>query len=801
MENNNLAVMLDSLAEAGIYVIERDSHRLLYYNKRVKEVSPDVEIGRRCDDVWAGTCEDCPLLTIGDKEASHRIHNNDPFGEVVDIVANKMIWDGIPAYAIIVMPHKMNHEEQREPRRIEKMYLRSLVTVFSECIIVNLSEDFYVNCQKDEVWEAIPERGDFARMNQRYAAAAVHPEDLHIFNKYFTREAMLANFKKGRQHIIKKMRRLMGDGAYHMVEFTAARIESHDEEEYWGVLVYRDVNEEFLQEQKRSMEIEQLATAARGAYEMLISVNLTQNTYYMLEYDRFDTKKAPVEGCFDELIRIGASTIHPEQRSDFVRKFSREALLAAFEAGERQVSLEHRQMGDDGIYHWNSTQVVKVHNPYNEDVLEITLSKNIDEQRRQQEIELEKERKAKEILEEALRKAESANIAKSEFLSRMSHDIRTPMNAIMGMTTLAKLHTNDEEKLNDYLEKIEVSSRHLLNLINEVLDVSKIESGKLELYEQEVDLERLAREVVLIVRPVAEKKQQNISIDIDEEMYRIVLADEARLKQVLVNILENASKYTGVGGEIHFSLKELKKEEKKFGTYQFVIEDNGIGMSKDYLEHIFEPFSRAEDYRDSQVSGTGLGMTIVHNIISMMDGDIQIESEYGKGSCFTITLCLQKKELSKSIVDESSLHDEEFEGIRVLLVEDNKLNQQIAEEMLTLLGADVEIAENGREAVLTVMEKPQYYYDIIFMDIQMPIMDGYAATEAIRNSGKPCIDELPIIAMTANAFADDVKRSKMAGMTSHMSKPVDMEQLKNVLRKCCSWRRQKRGKGGMVHET
>lgn len=575
-----------------------------------------------------------------------------------------------------------------------------------------------------------------------------------------------------------------------MVEFTAARIEQLGEKECWCVLVFRDIQDEYLMQQRRSVEISQLATAARAAYQMLIAVNLTQNTYHMLEYQRYPVEKPENEGCFNNLIKTELATVHPDYRDEFLRKFTRQNLIDAYTNGERIVTMEVPHLGKDGVYHWNFTQVVRVESPYTDDMIEITLSRNIDEERRLQKEAIEKERRAKLMLEDALQKAEKANEAKSDFLSKMSHDIRTPMNAIIGMTELAQLHTGDEEKLKGYLKKIEGSGKHLLELINEVLDVSKIESGTTELSENEFDLRTLARETVEIIRLSLQNKKQELSVQIDEGLHARVLGDAIRLKQILVNILENASKYTGEGGKITFSLDELKKEEQNVGTYRFVIEDTGIGMKPEYLEHIFEPFSRAADSRISKITGTGLGMTIVKNLVSIMGGDIRVESEYGKGSRFIITLCLDKCGSPSSASPEETYNQEEtdFSGLCVLLVEDNELNRQIAAEMLELLGARVEIAEDGRQAVDAVCSHPVLYYDIVFMDVQMPVLNGYEAVREIRGSGLPGISGLPIIAMTADAFAEDMKRARLAGMNGHLAKPISIGQLKRALSNCLAWK-------------
>ena len=375
----------------------------------------------------------------------------------------------------------------------------------------------------------------------------------------------------------------------------------------------------------------------------------------------------------------------------------------------------------------------------------------------------------------------------------MSHDIRTPMNAIIGMTELAQLHIGDEEKQRDYLNKIASSGAHLLGLINEILDVSKIESGVMELSESPLNLWALAGEAAEMVRISMENSQQEFQVDIDESFDPWVMGDARRIRQVLVNILENASKYTGQRGKITFSVCEFKKEEQRTGTYRFIIEDTGIGMKPEYMEHIFEPFSRADDSRTSKVPGTGLGMTIVKNLISMMDGDIRVESEYGKGSRFTVTLCLDKcGNTGEAIQPAVSGPEAAYRGLRVLLVEDNELNRQIASEMLKLLGVRVEMAENGREAVEAVCSHPALYYDAVFMDVQMPVMNGYEATREIRGSGMERIGELPIIAMTADAFAEDVKRARLSGMNGHLAKPVSIELLRGALSGCLDCKRKNR---------
>ena len=793
MAADNLANLLNALKESSIYVIEEDTHRLLYFNQRCQETGRGkVALGQKCHDVWPEFCRCCPLKTVNEDGSSHIMCYDSFLKKNIDLTADKILWeDHIPAVVVTATPHKLDSREEQSFRMIDKMYAQSLVTVFGECIIVNLTEDYYFNCQKDMMCTDIPQRGNFEAENYNYSKKIVHPDDLQDFYRNFTREALLRSFGEGKKQVSRRLRRLMDKDIYHMAEFTATKLDKVEDGNCWCALIFRDVQEEYLLEQQRNVEISQLATAARIAYEMLIAVNLTRNSYHMLEYERVPGKRPEDTGVFNDLIQLECDTVHPDHKEEFMRRFSRQSLIDAFTGGKRIVSMEVPHLGADGKYYWNFTQVVQVESPYTDDLIEITLSRSIDEERRQQAESLEKERRAKLLLEEALEKAEHASQAKSDFLSRMSHDIRTPMNAIIGMTELAQIHISETERLKDYLDKIASSGAHLLGLINEVLDVSRIESGTIQLEENTFNLSDLVKEVVEMLRIPVEKRKQTLTVNIDGDTNFSVKGDDRRLKQVLVNILDNASKYTPESGKISLTLEDIKKGEKQSGAYRFVIEDNGIGMEPEYLEHIFEPFSRADDSRISKITGTGLGMTIVKNIITMMGGDIHAESCPGKGTRFIVTCYLEKcAEPAKPILGNKRNTDQSFRGLRVLLAEDNELNRQIATEMLELLGAQVEIAENGREAVEAVTVHPPYYYDILLMDVQMPVMNGYEATMEIRNSKLENIHELPILAMTANAFTEDITMARRAGMNGHLAKPVSMEQLRNVLSNCLAWKQQ-----------
>lgn len=530
---------------------------------------------------------------------------------------------------------------------------------------------------------------------------------------------------------------------------------------------------------------------------------------------------------------------------------------------------------------------------------------------------IHREEEQRKMLAQAVERAEAANHAKSEFLSRMSHDIRTPMNAILGMTSVATMHIDDKDRVLDALSKITVSGKHLLGLINEVLDMSRIESGKVSLTENAFKLSDTIESLLTVFRSQMAAKGLALDAGVVQLAHENVLGDEQHLQQIFMNIMGNAVKFTPTGGKISIQIEEKASHIAGFGCYEFIFEDTGIGMEKEYIEKIFEPFSRASDSRIDKIEGTGLGMSIAVNIARMMNGDIKVESEPGKGSKFTVMVYLKIDDMTESdlaiysdlsvlVVDDEETACEstcemlrslgmkaeyvldgdtavqrltgenaetfavvildwkmpgkdgvetakeirelagddimiviqsaydwadiesealdagvnafigkplfrsrlmrvlkdalgqnqeekvsalekfqqtDYSGKRVLLVEDNEINIEVAKELLSIVGIQVETAENGKLAVEAVTEKEAGYYDLIFMDIQMPIMNGYEAAKAIRASEREDLKKIPIVAMTADAFADDIRKSEDAGMNAHVSKPVDIEMLEDALRK------------------
>ena len=397
--------------------------------------------------------------------------------------------------------------------------------------------------------------------------------------------------------------------------------------------------------------------------------------------------------------------------------------------------------------------------------------------------------KLNEKLEIALKKAEDASLAKTSFLNNMSHDIRTPMNVILGYAQLMEneLNGKDIPEALEHLEKLQQSGNLLLSIINNVLDMARIESGRMEIDENYCRIEDVWKSLFAVFDEKARKKNISLHYTMNVE-HEHVLTDVTKVKEILVNILSNAIKYTPAGGSVMVYVDELPCDESGYMIVRIRISDTGIGMSQDYLTKIFEAFTREKNTTKSKIAGTGLGMSIVKNYVDLLGGTIDVESELGKGSTFTVTLkhrIADERYYVKKHIEESGTGNEILEGRNILLAEDNDLNAEIAEAILERAGLRIERVENGIQCVNRILKMPAGTYDMIFMDIQMPEMDGYKATQAIRNlpdKDKACI---PIIAMTANAFAEDKKKTMEAGMNAHLSKPLNVPELMDTIRKFC----------------
>jgi len=680
----------------------------------------------------------------------------------------------------------------------------------------------------------------------------------------------------------------------------------------------RDITTEKLAEEQAQREATEKASIINSLSSMFFA------TYYMdLENDTFRPvmQKAAVSNvlgeernCTQALQMYAQNFVAVEDREEYLNHISSQKLLDTLSTEQPVVAFEYRMVPDENNRRaWIRASIVLSETTGDgRPKRALYVAQDVTESKLREEQE-------QQALREACEAANFANAAKSDFMSRMSHDIRTPMNAIIGMTAIAGKYLEDSERVEDCLRKITVSSRHLLSLINEVLDMSKIESGKIDLTEEEVNLSDLIENLVTMIRPAMQERKHNLDVHISNVEHELVIGDTMRMQQIFMNILGNSAKYTNPGGNIEMEINEKPSNMHGYGCYEFVFRDNGIGMSKEFLERLFEPFARAEDSRVSKIEGTGLGMTIARNIARRMNGDIAVESEIGKGTKFVVTLILKlvdtetpdteklvdlpvlvvdddknasemtclilenigmkgeyvlsgreavqrvwehhrnnqdyfavildwkmpemdgietarairekvgsdvpiiilsaydwstveaearsagvdgfiskplfksrlvylfnqiaEKDKNKETPVDGAFTKVELNGKRILLVEDNELNREIAEEIVGGTGVTVESAENGKEALEKFEGSDVNYYDMILMDIQMPIMNGYEAVEAIRKLPRKDAAEIPIIAMTANAFTEDIQRSKNAGMNEHLTKPLDIENLMKCLEK------------------
>ena len=395
-------------------------------------------------------------------------------------------------------------------------------------------------------------------------------------------------------------------------------------------------------------------------------------------------------------------------------------------------------------------------------------------------------KKAKDITTEALQTAENANKAKTDFLSNMSHDIRTPMNAIIGMTSLIRHDAGNKAKVIEYADKIDISSQHLLGIINDVLDMSKIEAGKTVFKYTDFSILDFITELNTIFHSQIDEKNQTFTIIKENIRHEWVNGDQVHLMQIFSNLVSNAVKYTQEGGKIQFLVEECETKSSVYAKYRFLVSDNGMGMSADFKDTIFDAFTRAESSMTNKIQGTGLGMAITKNLVEAMGGTIDVESELGQGSCFEVLIDLRIAEDRFVSSAEQAEKDESagnvLKGMRFLCAEDNELNAEILMELLKIEGAECTICENGKRVLEAFEQSAPGDYDMILMDVQMPVMNGYEATKAIRRSSHELAKTIPIIAMTANAFSEDIQHSLAAGMNAHVSKPVEMKVLEKTIR-------------------
>lgn len=482
------------------------------------------------------------------------------------------------------------------------------------------------------------------------------------------------------------------------------------------------------------------------------------------------------QGKYETLMDTMAEVIEKDARSDFRKSFSLENIRTLVSKRVRDFGGDFlRKFGDE--YRW-----VNVHVLFDESLApeEVVLCFR--------EMNAEKQQQLKEcsLLEDALAASRQSEKTKQAFFSNMSHDMRTPLNAIIGLSELAEKSVSNPDKTRDYIQKIKFSGRHLLELINDILDMSRMEQGNVEIERQEFDIQTCILDCVDSFRFKAdmEKKKLNTTFKVSQSR---VIGDAFRITQLLNNLLSNAFKFTEEGDTINIELSQVENQEH--AKYKIIVSDTGLGMSEEFLERIFEPYARETRFSARRIVGTGLGMSIVKSIVDKMEGHINVESQLGKGTTFTLVLPLEIADDSK-IEMEIKASEKEAEsasfslaGRKILLVEDNEINMELATELLSMHGIEITQAWNGKEAVDIFCTSEEYSFDAVLMDMQMPVMNGCEAAKLIRTSGRADAQSIPIIAVTANAFAEDIAATAEAGMNAHISKPIDFKVLCSTLEK------------------
>lgn len=516
-----------------------------------------------------------------------------------------------------------------------------------------------------------------------------------------------------------------------------------------------------------------------NSYYALYMIDLNQNQYFMLKGSDYVRERLPQKGSYDALLDILKEIVEDDTYQQFREAFARDNMFELTRQRVRDFGGDFKRMFNQE-YRWVHVQMLYDESLQQDSV--VLCFKDIDNTKKQ-------ELSRMEFMQESLDSVDQMAKSKNIFFSNMSHDMRTPLNGIIGLTNLAMSNLEDPERTKDTFRKIQGLSNQLLTLINDILELSKMEQGKLEIRNQNFNIRENMEELVFVYQTqiTDKQKQFDVLIHVDDEW---VNSDWSRIQQILDNLLSNAFKFTEENGKIRLQVTEQKDSNSKFGKYQIIVEDDGAGMSRDFLKKIFIPFERETKFGAAKVAGTGLGMPIVHDLVIKMQGTIEVTSSLGNGTTFTVMLPLEICNTDASGNTEQSGEDttdsvEELDGNgrKVLIAEDNEINMEIGVEILRMFGFEVEQAWNGKEALDLFRESEENEYALIVMDMKMPVMDGCEAARQIRRLNRPDAKTIPIIAATANAFTEDIALTQKAGMNAHISKPIDFDVLKKTIAK------------------
>lgn len=614
----------------------------------------------------------------------------------------------------------------------------------------------------------------------------VHPDDIDEVERSI--QSQIANSIYDFDYV--EYRIIQKDGTVRWIEDYGHFMHT----EAYGDIFYVFIDDSTERLKNRMSELEKMNEELRTIYAResqyrkailydaiaFFEVNLTKDKFlsaYVQMHDGqlkdfFEHAGIPPFEKYSDYIKFWMKDMDSEESEDYVKFIDADRLIRCYGKGELEQTYDGwmtDSMGRRHLYHY---AFLLGRNEYTGDVITMAITKDMTEQVQRQ-----------NLLESALSQAQTASIARNTFLQNMSHDIRTPLNAIIGYAELARKNKADASRLDNYLDQIRAAGEQLLAIVNESLEVTRMESGKVTLVENIVMLGDLLAELERTIRPQVEVKAIQFTIDRSQVQHGMMYMDFLRMKELLFQLLDNAVKYTEPGGSVTLTVVEEDMKLTHYGRFRFIVEDNGRGISQEFQKDLFQPFKRERNTTKSGVPGTGLGLSVVKSLVELMEGSIAVESEEGKGSQFTVKLMFKLPEELPAQDQTQTLRERiDLKGKRILLVEDNEINREIAQELLGDEGYIVETANDGSVAVEMVKNAEPKYYDLILMDIQMPVMDGHRATRAIRSLENRELACIPIIALSANAFAEDYKRSIEAGMDAHVPKPIRIEELQETIR-------------------
>lgn len=784
----NTKNILDNVV-TGIYVVDQETRELYYYNDAILRIFPNFEERKSCYASLFGrnqACTDCLLGNVVEGQLPNTekgmvLHSLD--GEKdYEVTVTKMMWENKKnAYIITINEHVESSEElarRRKQEYLEKRYA-FIYSHSCDCIFdIDVENDWYevTVINPDAPWPGLKMYGSYQEMFEEIVNSKVSVEDQNHVRQHFSLEALRQKVEKEETMITDNFAVYSRVDSIHIKEIRAFVLDENGRRSV--VATYCDITDQKRKEMQILLERQKLNRALVNVYPFLLSLNVTQNEVTMIsnetenEYLNINTK------VMSNAVLDIAMHLHPDDRDTFIATFDREHLHREFANGKMEIAMEFRQGRPDGTYYWSSVMCIRIDNPLNEDLLLYVFGRNIEHQKEME-----------QSLRDALYTAERASEAKSDFLSRMSHEIRTPMNAIIGMTEIAKNAVDKPESISNYLNKVDISAKYLLSLINNILDMSRIESNKIVIEKKEFRMQELLDNIHNMIGPQAKNKKIHFFIEQNSNFDCTYLGDSLRINQILINLLSNAIKFTDEQGTVSLTVKENRREGRE-SYVCFTVSDTGAGMSEEFMKVMYNPFEQENSNSAQGMAGTGLGLSITKNLIALMDGHIKCKSKKGEGTTFIVEIKMDMVDKQESVWITKEIVQENVEkshkknllvGKRILLAEDNELNQEIAVAMLEMQHIEVDCVENGELAIQKFLEMGSFYYDMILMDIRMPVKNGLDATADIRAIHGKYAEEIPILAMSANAFAEDKAKAFANGMTDYIVKPIDIDILEEML--------------------